>query len=759
MLRRARLLVALALCPLALAAVAGCRRRAPATAARRARAPGAAEPARRADTAFLARYASTYRFSLGQPAGFQFTPSGETLLFLRSASQSFVRDLLAWDTATGEERVLLTAEQLLRGTAEQLSPEERARRERLRLTARGIAGFQLSRDGAQILVPLSGRLFLVQRASGAVRELPALPGPAEEARLSPDGARVAAVHAGDLYVLDLGAPAPDGTAPGASWQRLTTRSGPRITHGVAEFVAQEEMDRMEGYWWSPDSRALAYQETDESAVEQLSVFDPTHPEREAELHAYPRAGHANAAVRLGVVPVEGGATSWVAWDRERYPYLARVVWSQGAPLTLLVQNREQTEEVLLAAAPDGTTRTLLTEADAVWLNLDPAMPRWLADGSGFLWSTERAGRWQLELRGRDGAQVRTLTPPEANYRALVALDDEDARAVWFTGGAESSETHVFRVALAGGAPEQLTHGQGEFAALRARRGGSYLLVESSLRAPTRFVVHRRDGGTVGEVRSLAEDPGVVPRVELVTVGARGYRAAIVRPRAFDPRRRYPVIVSVYGGPHARTVTARRDAYLLDQWFADQGFVVVAADGRGTPARGRAWERALRGAVGEVPLADQVEALQALLVREPAMDPARVGIFGWSYGGYMAAFALLHRPDVFRAGVAGAPVTDWRDYDTHYTERYLGLPAREAAAYDRASLVAHAGELRGALLLIHGTADDNVYFGHSVRFSDALFRAGRDHRFLPLTGFTHMVPDPNVASRLYGTIAEHFLTNL
>ena len=239
----------------------------------------------------------------------------------------------------------------------------------------------------------------------------------------------------------------------------------------------------------------------------------------------------------------------------------------------------------------------------------------------------------------------------------------------------------------------------------------------------------------------------------------GFYASVVRPRDFDARKRYPVIVHVYGGPTHQQVLANMATRLLDQWLADQGFVVVSVDNPGTPGRGRVWERAVSKHFGSVPLEGQVAGLKALGQRFPEMDLERVGVYGWSFGGYLAALAVMREPDVFKAAVAGAPVVDWLDYDTHYTERYLGLPQENAAAYKDASLLTHAADLKRPLLLVHGTADDNVYFRHTLKLTDALFRAGRDFDVLPLSGLTHMAADPLVAERLHGRIALFFQRHL
>ncbi|HLX10783.1 MAG TPA: DPP IV N-terminal domain-containing protein [Thermoanaerobaculia bacterium] len=747
-----------------------------------AAAPLAAVPAG-PDPGFLDQFTATLRFTLGTPQAIQVAPggpAGPAVLFLRSAPRSFVRDLYEYQFKEtgeegGQEHLLASAQQLLGGADERLSPEEKAERERQRLSARGIATYDLSEDGTKILVPLSGRLFLIDRSAragggngaGAVRELPAAGGHPLDARLSPDGTRVACVRDGDLHVIDL--------ATGAQ-RRLTTGATATLTHGLAEFVAQEEMGRREGYWWSPDSRTLAYEESDTSRVELFHIADPMHPERAADAWPYPRPGRDNAVVRLGLVPAAGGATVWVAWDRARYPYLAAVRWQRGGPLTLLVQNREQTEELLLAADPaTGATRTLLAESDAAWLNLHASVPRWLDDGGGLLWISERTGEPRLELRAPDGTPRRWLTPEGFGLRSLAGLDAAGGWA-YVVASADPTAEQLWRVPLDGrGEPAALTREPGIHAGFFARDGSAAVWSASPLSGERSWSVRRRDGSEAGRLRSVAERPPFFSRLELTTLGPLGFRAALIRPRAFTPdqppiagraatgpaARKLPVLVSVYAGPHVQTV--RSDAwagqYLLDQWIADHGFAVLTLDGRGTPGRGRAWERAIKGNLIDVQLADQVAGLQAAAARYPELDLARTGIFGWSFGGYFAAMAAMRRPDVYHAAVAGAPVCDWLDYDTHYTERYLGLPQANPDGYRQSSVLTWCPRLRVPLLVVHGTADDNVYFMNSLKLTDALFRAGRPYDFLVLPGFTHMVPDAAVQRALQERIVAFFAAHL
>ncbi|HEX2971484.1 MAG TPA: DPP IV N-terminal domain-containing protein [Tepidisphaeraceae bacterium] len=703
------------------------------------------------DTRFLLDNAETRGFTLGRPKNYQLTPDGQAILFLRSPARSPEQSLYLFDVATAQTRELLTAEQILRGAKESLSPEEKARRERQRITVSGITFFQLSHDGSQVLVGVSGKLYLLNRADNKVRQLPTGDSPALDPKFSPDGRHIAFARDHDVQVLDL---ATD------QLSSLTTGGTNRLSHGEAEFVAQEEMDRFTGYWWSPDSRLIAFEEADASQVETWYVSDPAHPEQSAHPSFYPRPGMANVKVRLGLKPLAGGQTVWVNWDANRYPYLAFVRWEESGPLVLAVQTRDQKELLLLKADPTtGATTSLLTERDEAWVNLPANVPQWLENGSGFLWVSERGGGPQLELRNPDGSPSRVLVSPAAGYRGIVDVDAASAQ-VTYLASPDPTQIHLWRVPLAGGQPVPLTTALGQYQAVFAKNHSVYVLGESTPTTMPKATVRRADGSLVGELPSVAENPPFIPTTELLTVGRDpSFYACIVRPRDFDSAKRYPVIVDVYGGPHATVVAATLRSGLTRQWMADQGFIVVALDNRGTPGRGRDWERAISKRLGTVPLEDQVAGLKALGQHCPQMDLDRVGITGWSFGGYFSALAVLRRPDIYKAAVAGAPVVDWLDYDTHYTERYLGLPDTDAAAYREASLLTYAPALQRPLLLVHGTADDNVYFRHTLRLADALFRAGKDFDLLPLSGFTHLTPDPLITQRLGSRTIQYFRRHL
>lgn len=685
------------------------------------------------DDKLLADAAATFNFRLGIPVPLAVTPDG-AVLFRRTPPREFAADLyeLAPD---GTMKTLATTDDLLGTGEENLSPEEKARRERTRTVTRGIVDIDVSDDGAIVMVPLGGKFFLLDRTTGG-RTVIDPGGPAYDPHLSPDGKKIAFVRDGALWL----------AVPGSAPQQLT-HPAEGFEDGIADFAAQEELGRTRGYWWSPDSTALAVQRTDTRGMDTIYVADARHPERAPVPFKYPRAGRPNAKVQLGIVTLpDGGETAtserWLPWN-PAYEYLVRVSWSKNAPLTTLVIDRDQQQLELVAYDPaNGNATTLLTERDDAWLNVDVGAPRWLPDGSGFLWMTEAPGAWTLELRGRDGKLVRALTTPEFGLRALVGVEPSAAIVLAST---DPVRQDVWRVPLDGTAPQRISDGDGV-----AQQGRGKVLVQDGTVV---FDVALETGGrkvlAVGphgrrELPSVAERPSLVPTTKLETVqlGGRTHHVAITRPRTFEPGRKYPVLLKVYGGPHAVTVEVARDAYVMDQWYADAGFIVVRSDNRGTPNRGRAWERAILRDLVTVPLEDQVGALQALASRHPELDLERVGIFGWSFGGYMAAMGVLLRPDVFKAGVAGAPVTDWALYDTAYTERYMKTPEANPDGYKATSALTHAAKLERPLLLIHGITDDNVHFAHTLALVEELYVAAKRAEVITLSA-THMVPDPKL----------------
>ncbi|MFD5653737.1 prolyl oligopeptidase family serine peptidase [Streptomyces sp. NPDC127039] len=684
---------------------------------------------------FPKRHARTQRFTLGAPRSFTVAPDGSRVAFLRSGTGTDrANSLWVLDAEKGGERMAADPRALLGGAQERLSPEERARRERSREGGAGIVGYATDSAVELASFALSGRLFVAELRVGTARELPA-PGPVIDPRPSPDGRHVAYVARGALRVVG---------AEGDGDRALAEADGEGVTYGLAEFVAAEEMARSRGFWWSPESDRLLVARVDDTPVQRWWISDPARPGRDPQHVPYPAAGTPNADVRLFVVGLDGGRTE-VLWDRARYPYLARVHWSAaGAPL-LLVQARDQRSQLFLAVDTEsGTTRMVHADEDPIWLELFPGVPCWSPSGQ------------LVRIADEGGARVlavgeRLLTGAQLHLRAVLDVGADDvlvsASAGEDAAEAEIGEVHVYRVNELG--VERLSQEPGVHSAVRA--GGVTVLVSATLDRPGARVRVLRDGKAAATIASYAEDPGLSPRVTLTQGGARRVPCAVLMPTDYHGDTPLPVLLDPYGGPHGQRVVAAHNAHLTSQWFADQGFAVVVADGRGTPGRSPAWEKAVKDDVAAVVLQDQVDALHALAADFP-LDLNRVAVRGWSFGGYLAALAALRRPDVFHAAVVGAPVTDLRLYDTHYQERYLGDPGEQPDVYRRNSVIDDAGLVDAAephrpMMIIHGLADDNVVVAHSLRLSSALLAAGRPHEVLPLSGVTHMTPQESVAENL------------
>jgi dipeptidyl-peptidase-4 len=544
-------------------------------------------------------------------------------------------------------------------------------------------------------------------------------------RPDPAGRRIAYVTGGGLHVVS-----PDGSdvclvaEEGAIW-------------GLPDFIAAEELGRFRGHWWSPDGTAVLAARVDESPVPVWHIADPADPARPANAVHYPHAGAPNARVTLHVLSTGGGRVD-VAWDTDAFEYLVTAGWPSGAAGPLLsVLSRDQRTSLVLTADPvTGKTTVAERRTDAAWVETVPGTPDVLADGRLLSGAQDADDTVRLLL---DGGPV---TPPELYVRGVVGRLDGDLLVEGTAGEPECN--HVWRVPLGSGAITRLTEERGYHS---GRSGGDTLvLVTRSLDLPGAVhTVHR--GGRSWTLASHAETPPYAPVPILARVTERRLPSAVLYPtghRTGDP---LPVLMDPYAGPHHQEVLAYRGAWLQAQWWADQGFAVVVVDGRGTPGIAPSFERGVLGDLAGPVLDDQVDAMHALAGEHPDLDLTRVAVRGWSFGGHVAALAVLRRPDVFHAAVAGAPVTDQRLYDTAYTERYLGLPDRNPEAYARSSAVTFAADLTRPLMLIHGLADDNVVAAHTLRMSSALLAAGKPHEVLPLTGVTHMASDEVVAENL------------
>ena len=680
---------------------------------------------------FPRQYARTARFTRGQPRSVRVAPDGSRVAFLRSAGgQDPSNRLWLLDAATGEERCVAHPQALVATEADppaDLPPEELALRERTRESAAGIVSFATDRDLTLATFALGGRLHVACLDRGDTTRH-ACKDAVIDPRPDPSGARVAYVSAGSLRVTDV---------DGRDGVVLT---GPEdgeteVAWGLADFIAAEEMGRTRGYWWAPDGRRLAVTRVDNAHVQRWHLHDPAEPARVPQRVAYPATGTDNAVVDVFVVDLDGRRVR-LAWDRDSYPYLVTVVWGDDGPLTLCVQSRDQRRMRVYAADPDaGTTRVVREDHDLHWLDIVAGVPSWTPAGQ-LVHTIDDSDTRRLAVDGEP------LTPPGLQVRSVVHTTAETVTVT--ASGEDPTATAVWRVPLAGGEPVPLTATEGVHHATVCGQG--LVLASQDLARPgLRTLLHSPAGDC--QIRSLAETPVITPWPQMLQLGDRGLRAALLLPSGYEEERgALPVLLDPYGGPHAQRVTQRQDAYLVSQWFADNGFAVLVLDGRGSPGRGPAWERAVAGDLLSAPLDDQIDGLHAAARGHP-LDLDRVAVRGWSFGGYLAAAAVLRRPDVFHAAVAGAPVTDWSLYDTHYTERYLGTPQDNAAGYRASSLLHDAPDVQRPLLLIHGLADDNVVAAHTLRLSQALLRGGHPHQVLPLTGVTHMTPQEDVAENL------------
>ena len=709
---------------------------------------------------FPRQNARTQRFTLGVPRSFQISPDGGRVVFLRSKGGSDpITCLWLLDVATGTERLIADPAELGSGGRE-LDPAEKARRERSREQAGGIVAFGCDADARLAVFSLAGVVYAADLdvpGAARVREVPAL-APAADPRPDPAGRLVAYVCDGALRVTEI--------ATGEDRAIAAPDEAADISFGLPEFIAAEEMGRVRGYWWAPDSDALLVARVDVSPVQRWHIADPSNPDRPAAEVRYPAAGTANADVSLVLAGLDGRHTP-VGWDSAAFPYLVTACWTgSGAaadtPL-IVVQSRDQREMRILAVnRRTGATSVVRADTDPHWLDIIPGVPARTAGGR-IVWTTDAGGAHRLIVATADelsAGRAVPVTPDALQVREVLSTDGETV--LFAASDAEPTEIDLWtygpdglaRLAPGDGGRGDGARGDGARGycgpGVRTgrRAGGTTVVVSRSLHqdGASIQVLH---GAAVARITSLAQAPLVpVPRPAIFAAGQRGIATALLLPSWHRPGAgTLPVLMDPYGGPHGQLVLASRGAFLTSQWFAEQGFAVVIADGRGTPGRGPGWEKAVAGDLAGPPLDDQVEALHAAAARCADLDLGRVGIRGWSFGGYLSALAVLRRPDVFRAAVAGAPVTEFRLYDTHYTERYLGHPDQSADAYDACSLLADAHKLSRPLLIIHGLADDNVVVAHSLRLSSALLAAGRPHSVLPLSGVTHLAGQEEVAENL------------
>ncbi len=684
----------------------------------------------------------------------RFSPDGRLVTFLKPrAGDVNVLDLWCYDIGRREQRLLVDARALV-PEERVLSAEEEARRERQRIAAlRGIVDYTWSPDSRALLFPLDGDLYwydLREPAERAVRQLTATEAAETDARISPRGRYVSFVRGQDLHVLEL--------ASGRE-TRLTEGGGGLVSHGMAEFIAQEEMDRDTGYWWSPDERHIALTRVDETPVQEVERFEVLADGFNVYSQRYPAAGTANARVDLGIVATGGGEIRWLDLGPEPDIYLARVAWFPGSDrLAVQRQTRDQRRLDLLSyPLAGGEPVLLLSEASDTWVDLHDDL-HFLPGRRQFIWASQQSGHKHLYLYGYDGRLVRALTAGDwdvagERQQAAVLGVDEARGLVYFMATEKSPlERHLYVASLdtrRPASPRRITTADGWHALVMAKDARRYMQTYSDPTQPPQVSVHDVTGRRLAwiEENRLGPEHPYAPYLARHVAPEYGTAAAedgtplywqLFRPPGFDPAERHPAVVMVYGGPGVQTVQRRwgdRRGNMVIQALVQRGYVVFALDNRGSSGRGVAFASALHRRLGDVEVRDQLVGAEFLKTL-PGVDPGRLGVFGWSYGGYMTLMLMLKSPETFRAGVAGAPVTDWRLYDTHYTERYLGTPQEDPTVYEAASVLPHVDSLEGRLLVIHGMADDNVLFTNTTTLIDRLTRADRLFEVLPYPGSKH-----------------------
>ena len=673
------------------------------------------------------------------PELFSFSPDGRTLTYLAppAGARGLTRVLWTHDVASGRQRVLFapSGEGV---TDAAVSREEELRRERQRQQTQGVTSYEWAKDAPVILVPVLGDLWLIE--DGTARRIGER---ATDPHLSPDGTRIAFVRDDELFVLDV--------ATGEE-RRLTFDAEPWVTNGLAEFIAQEELGRGRGFWWSADGALIAFEQADERHIPPFVIPHWGADRLETEEHRYPFAGAENARVRLGVVPATGGPVTWM--ELGSFEYLARATWHPDGRLFAQLLDREQRRLELRAFDPaSGGGETILVEESPYWINLHNDL-RFIGGGGEFVWSSEVTGMRRLELRARDGSLIRPLTDGTWPVDAVAGLDEE-GRRVAFSGSPNPVESHVFVVGLDAGLPSRLDPGDGFTVAAFSRRLEHRVEIHQSRTTPLTVTLHDPE-----RTLHAPEEPDL----DLITPEIFSFEnrdGTLLYGALFRPARLpAPLIVWVYGGPHAQVV---QDSWavtsdLQAQYLAAQGFAVMRVDNRGSARRGLEFEAAIARRLGSVEIADQVDGV-LFAASQGWVDGDRVGITGWSYGGFMTIMSMLKAPEVFRVGVAGAPVTSLDGYDTAYTERYMGTPQEYPDAYRDCSATTHAAALRGDLMIVHGMLDENVHFRHTARFLEKISKTRASCELLLYPNGRHGLRSEEDRRHMHERVAGYFAKHL
>ncbi len=613
-------------------------------------------------------------------------------------------------------------------------------------------------NNKRLLVSEAGDLFTVDVNKGAFDQLTHTSQVERDPKLSPDGRSVSFRKGPDLFVLDV---------ESKEVRQLTSNGSETLLNGQLDWVYPEELDLGTAHWWSPDSQSIAYLQFDishEPIFPQVSLLKPRgvlEPER------YPKAGDPNAEVRLGVVAAKGGETHWMNLGEPRDNLLARVAWaSDSRELAAVKLNRVQDKlDLYLANAQTGSARVVLHEESSTWINLAKGdrEPIFLTGSNQFLWTSERDGFRHIYLYNADGRLQKQLTSGGWEVTEICGVDPEAKHVYYVSTEASPLQRQLYSIGLDGAGKQRLTEASGTHQISLAPDASSYLDTFSSLKEIPRTVLFANDGKEIRQYRAPDEtevNTYNLQPTEIVTVkgddGTDLY-ARLTKPAGFNPAQKYPVIVMVYGGPGVQTVSDSWTGLSLSQVLAQKGFAVWALDNRGSFHRGHKFEEAIYHHMGQRELEDQQTGIKHL-IGMGFVDPQRIGLFGWSYGGYMTLYTVTNAPGLIKAAVAGAPVTSWRNYDSIYTERYMGLPDENAEAYKTTSPQTKASDLRSKLLIIHNIEDDNVHFANTMQMADALEQAGKPFYMLTYPQRSHGVSGP-VRRHMYEEIVGFFEQDL
>ena len=688
--------------------------------------------------------------------GLTWTPDGKQLSYFetKGAGKEAKSELWVMEATNGERRLLVAADKL-----ESILPADSSKpTQATGLGRRAPAQYQWAPDGAGILFQGPTALAWLDLKSQAARTLVSGKVAIADPKISPNGKFVSFVRDHNVWLVNLA----DGK------ERAITQGGTEeIRKGELDWVYPEELEIKTAYWWSPDSSTIAYLEMDERKVSQYPLVDFSSPSGEAELERYPVAGGANPVVRVLVVSVQGGEPRAMDIGAETDIYIPRVNWlNDSKHIAIQRLNRAQnTLDLLIANAATGKTRTALTESDPSWVNVGDEL-YFFKDGKRFLWSSERTGYRHLYLYDLEGKLLGQITKGEWEVTSLNAVE-ESKGVVYFTATEKSPlKRHLYRVGVDGSGFARITKEEGTHDAVLAPSAAAFYDTYSNTAAPPRQDLYRADGSRIAvinenQVTELA-DYRLSP-VEFLTVKSRDgvlLNASIIKPPNFDAQKKYPVLVSTYGGPHAQVVRNvwGGSSFLWHELMAQKGYIVFLLDNRGSAGRGHVFETPLHLRLGAQELSDQRDGVQ-YLKSLPYVDAGRIGIWGWSYGGHMTLHAMFEAGDDFKAGFAGGPVTDWRYYDSIYTERYLGLPQKNEKGYRDSSPVKYAAQLKGKLLIAHGTGDDNVHFANTLTVINELIEAGKYVEVLAFPGRGHGVSDPPARRVLMQRVTQLFLDNL